>query len=78
LGSLLQIQMVSVGGGRGRLPITGDIAVFAHCPHLKSLKVIKAACAGDLAVFSHTPKLEHLFINKAAVVGKQPPPPLHH
>ena len=63
------LKHVSLGGGRGRLPITGDIACFKSCPLLVSVKVFKAAVTGDVGCFGGCPDLEHVSINKSTVSG---------
>ena len=69
-----KLRSVSLGGGRGRLPITGDIGVFAHCPGLRSVKIFKAAVVGDVgAAFGRCPELETLNINKSSVSGTATP-----
>ena len=60
-----KLRHVSLGGGGGRTPITGDVAVFRLCLELVSLRIYKAAVQGDIAAFGACEGIETLSVSEA-------------
>ena len=67
-----RLRVASVGGGRGRLPITGSVRVFGGCPLLEEFRAFKSCVDGDLEVFAQKcPNLKELSAMKSQVGGRR-------